>query len=231
MLEATPGALVFLGNGTAPDGIAQRPHSALRLQRRGDRRWRCGPGGARPPAALHRRRVPRAVTRPSQGRPDRNRPGTAPPTSTSDPRRLPPRTRTGLRPCPANRGSSSSDSTGRGSLGSTRRGSSASSSPPPERSRAQRQLNAPLCFAPAACRGKSWSVEWVGSFNTTRLHSALNDLSPRQFEQQSDIPQRRRPRHCNPPNPVSQKPGELRASKAPAPTSKPTPKRPGTHLH
>jgi transposase InsO family protein len=31
-------------------------------------------------------------------------------------------------------------------------------------------------------------VEWVGWFNTTRLHSALNDLSPRQFEQQSNIP-------------------------------------------
>ncbi len=31
-------------------------------------------------------------------------------------------------------------------------------------------------------------VEWVGWFNTTRLHSALNDLSPRQFEEQSNIP-------------------------------------------
>ena len=31
-------------------------------------------------------------------------------------------------------------------------------------------------------------VEWVGWFNTDRLHSALNDLSPRQFEEQSNIP-------------------------------------------
>jgi putative transposase len=30
-------------------------------------------------------------------------------------------------------------------------------------------------------------VEWVGWFNTTRLHSALNDLSPRRFEEQSNI--------------------------------------------
>jgi putative transposase len=31
-------------------------------------------------------------------------------------------------------------------------------------------------------------VEWVGWFNTTRLHSALTDLSPRQFEELSNIP-------------------------------------------
>ena len=31
-------------------------------------------------------------------------------------------------------------------------------------------------------------VEWVGWFNTTRLHSALEDLSPRQFEELSNIP-------------------------------------------
>ena len=31
-------------------------------------------------------------------------------------------------------------------------------------------------------------VEWVGWFNTTRLHSALGDLSPRQFEELSHIP-------------------------------------------
>jgi len=31
-------------------------------------------------------------------------------------------------------------------------------------------------------------VEWVGWFNTTRLHSALEDLSPRQFEERSNIP-------------------------------------------
>jgi len=31
-------------------------------------------------------------------------------------------------------------------------------------------------------------VEWVGWFNTTRLHSTLGDLSPRQFEQLSNIP-------------------------------------------
>jgi putative transposase len=30
-------------------------------------------------------------------------------------------------------------------------------------------------------------VEWVGWFNTTRLHSALKDLSPQQFEQLSNI--------------------------------------------
>jgi len=30
-------------------------------------------------------------------------------------------------------------------------------------------------------------VEWVGWFNTTRLHSALNDLSPWQFEELSNI--------------------------------------------
>jgi len=31
-------------------------------------------------------------------------------------------------------------------------------------------------------------VEWVGWFNTTRLHSTLGDLSPWQFEQLSNIP-------------------------------------------
>ena len=31
-------------------------------------------------------------------------------------------------------------------------------------------------------------VEWVGWFNTSRLHSALQDLSPQQFEEQSNIP-------------------------------------------
>jgi hypothetical protein len=31
-------------------------------------------------------------------------------------------------------------------------------------------------------------VEWVGWFNTSRLHSALKDLSPQQFDQLSDIP-------------------------------------------
>ena len=31
-------------------------------------------------------------------------------------------------------------------------------------------------------------VEWVGWFNTSRLHSALKDLSPQQFEELSNIP-------------------------------------------
>ena len=31
-------------------------------------------------------------------------------------------------------------------------------------------------------------VEWVGWCNTTRLHSALKDLSPQQFEELSNIP-------------------------------------------
>jgi putative transposase len=30
-------------------------------------------------------------------------------------------------------------------------------------------------------------VEWVGRFNTTRLHSSLKDLSPLQFEELSNI--------------------------------------------
>ena len=30
-------------------------------------------------------------------------------------------------------------------------------------------------------------VEWVGWFNTTRLHSSLKDLSPLQFEELSNI--------------------------------------------
>jgi transposase InsO family protein len=30
-------------------------------------------------------------------------------------------------------------------------------------------------------------VEWVGWFNTTRLHSSLKDLSPLQFEKLSNI--------------------------------------------
>ncbi len=32
-------------------------------------------------------------------------------------------------------------------------------------------------------------VEWVGWFNAARLHSALDDLSPRQFEELSTIAQ------------------------------------------
>jgi putative transposase len=31
-------------------------------------------------------------------------------------------------------------------------------------------------------------VEWVGWFDSTRLHSALGDLSPQQFEKRSNIP-------------------------------------------
>jgi putative transposase len=41
-------------------------------------------------------------------------------------------------------------------------------------------------------------VEWVGWFNTTRLHSALNDLSPRQFEELSNIPTETKTRTLQP---------------------------------
>jgi putative transposase len=41
-------------------------------------------------------------------------------------------------------------------------------------------------------------VEWVGWFNTTRLHSALNDLSPRRFEEQSNIPTIKKARTLQP---------------------------------
>src|SRR4051794_1188370 len=41
-------------------------------------------------------------------------------------------------------------------------------------------------------------LEWVAWFNTTRLHSALKDLSPRQFEEQSNIPTEKKTRTPQP---------------------------------
>ena len=41
-------------------------------------------------------------------------------------------------------------------------------------------------------------VEWVGWFNTSRLHSALKDLSPQQFEELSNIPMIKKARTLQP---------------------------------